>query len=310
MHATSVVTWLCNALACHPDMLEPCTHRGLSYNLFSKTNTGHFLLDDLLNLIYYKPEQICNVGHPNMLDVLDYTPQTILKEPCNEGDFLYYGFYQTQNLNYGGVKNRIRIAHHTEGDLHFLWSFLDNAFQKHCPNAKGQNNGVLHIRRHPRFGRAVPNTVVLPKGATQIKVDVATNTTMQWLCKIAAHSVVVAPWGSELALPVVAGVPFVALMNDYVDAFYYQAIISKGVHFASMYMNSTPNPRKPHHPYYNQFKPTPEQLKHLAHLVSQPPAEWPAHISAKFPIRQDRTGILHAIRESRKRYLLSSVKGF
>jgi hypothetical protein len=49
--------------SCNPGHAEACVNRKISFNLYSGTNAGHFLLDDFLNIHVYRPEKICNVKY-------------------------------------------------------------------------------------------------------------------------------------------------------------------------------------------------------------------------------------------------------
>lgn len=252
---------------CTRENVTSCTHRPLTYNLFISSNLGHLLFDDLLNLIWYKPETVCNVFAPAVLDILDYTPAKISSQPCEESDhFLYYGYYETQTEKFQKIKDRFRIASYTEFELRILWRFIDNSIAVRCPNARSQHKGILHIRREQRYGRYIPDEAVVPPGSNEMYVNSWVNGTMQYLCQVAAYDVVVVPWGSELALPVVLGIPFVALMNDWVDPFYYRAIISRATPFNLLYMNSKArNPRR----YYNQFAPTANEIRTLTSILEE-----------------------------------------
>lgn len=298
--------------ACSQKNVTSCTHRQLVYNLFSRTNHGHFLFDDLLNLLTYQPETVCNVHDAKMLDILDYTPQKVSNKPCNEGGFLYYGFYETQMLEFAGVTDRIRLARYTAYELKWLWRYVDKAVAKACPAALSAHKGVLHIRRKPVHGRAVPDIAVVPTGADEVYIDIAQRTTLEWLCHTVQYDAVVVPWGSELALPILLGVPVVALVNDHVDSFYCEAITSRPVAVRKLHMSSVPNTRKryrgPSAQYYNQFAPTAGELAELTSAVthltaknfSDPSIEW---FPYPHPVHNDRKGMLSAVKKSRQAYL-------
>jgi hypothetical protein len=131
---------------CCPENLMPCTHQKLAYNLYSSTNQGHLFLDDLLNLILYKPEIICNAGSALFLKgILDYDTEQIHHKPCKE-NFMYYGYYQTSLMNYQ-VKNHICIAWFTQDNLSLLFANVAQQFKKQCSDPWNRHHGVLYIQR-------------------------------------------------------------------------------------------------------------------------------------------------------------------
>ena len=99
--------------------------------------------------------------------ILDYNPE-LLPEPCEE-DFLYFGYYQTQTLNYQ-VKNRIRLVKFTVPQMIHMFKHIKKLVRTQCPD--GPKDGVLFIRRSKKFGRAFDDHFV-PSGVTQYYVDTA-----------------------------------------------------------------------------------------------------------------------------------------
>jgi hypothetical protein len=288
--------------SCSPENLTPCTHRKLAYNLYSSTNQGHLFLDDLLNLILYKPEIICNAGSPLFLKgILDYAPEQIHRNPCEE-NFLYYGYYQTSLMNFQ-VKNRIRIARFTQDDLSLLFAHVAQQVKKHCSDRWNRHNGVLYIQRLTRYGRALPDKYVVPKTATRLTVDIHANSTIRLLCAVAKHDLVIVPWGSELVLPIVLKKPFVALKNNWTDIFYYEVLHQQRIKYAELYLDSKPSSYKPEQPYYNNFEPSSSQLASLKELVTDSNyslfVQYPNIPNGK----HNNKGFLRELRLSRRAYL-------
>jgi hypothetical protein len=305
-------------VACSVGNLTPCTHRPLSYNLFSKTNQGHFLLDDLLNLIYYQPEIICNCPAPLILDgLLDYVPQQIRRTPCvDEEDFGYYGYYQTSTLSYQ-VPHHVRIARYNEADLAALFAYVAGKVRTNCGSADTSHNNndnnnsssrILYIQRLDRYGRALPDQYVTPSSAVRLYIDVNHNTTLSHLCHVANADLVVVPWGAELVLPIMVDTKFVALKNNYTDIFYYEVLWHRHLVHAELYLDSIPHLKKPHHPYYNNFQPTNDQFATLQALVNDHVNNNNNHsLFVHYPARPNKVkpddGFLHQLRLSRRAYL-------
>jgi hypothetical protein len=303
-------------VACSVGNLTPCTHRSLSYNLFSKTNQGHFILDDLLNLIYYQPEIICNCPTPLLLEgLLDYVPQQIRPTHCaDEEDFGYYGFYQTSTLAFQ-VPHHVRIARYREADLAKLFTHVAGKVQNYCGlnatdashNDNNSSNRILYIQRLDKYGRALPDEYVTPSTATRLLIDVNHNTTLSDLCQVARADLVVVPWGAELVLPIMVDTKFIALKNNYTDVFYYEVLWHRHLIHAELYMDSIPHPKKPLHPYYNNFQPTDEQFAMLQTLVNNSINDDNHSLFVHYPIRPAKfkpdDGFLHQLRLSRRAYL-------
>jgi hypothetical protein len=251
-------------ISCFPGETIACVSRNLTFNLFSATNAGHFLLDDFLNIILFRPEKVCNVKHKKMLEgLLEYEP-IISIAPCEE-DFPYFGYYQTQTLHYQ-VRNRVRLVKYTEPQLQSLFEYFDEKIGTRCP-ALEETNNVLFIGRHESYGRAFDERLV-PTGVKSMYIDNAHQSMLDVLCEVAQFSLVIVPHGSETVFPIVLKKQFIALTNDWKsDTFYYEAIASGSTTHAFLHMNSTPSSKKPTHPYYNNFSPTSRELDELSSLI-------------------------------------------
>ena len=67
--------------SCLPNNIELCTNKKLYMNLYSNTNAGHIILDDMLNLLLYQPECICNVKEQQTFNgLLEYSPRLISRK--------------------------------------------------------------------------------------------------------------------------------------------------------------------------------------------------------------------------------------
>jgi hypothetical protein len=300
-------------VACADGNLTPCTHRPLSYNLFHKTNQGHFLLDDLLNLIYYQPEMICNCPAPLLFDgLLDYKPRQIRPTPCpDEEDFGYYGYYQTSTLSFQ-VPHHVRIARYNEADLATLFAHVTGKVQTYCGSNgdAGHNNNnnnssscrILYIQRLDKYGRALPDQYVTPSSAVRLYINVHHITTLAHLCQVARADLVVVPWGAELVLPIMVDTKFVALKNKHTDVFFYEVLWHRHLVHAELYLDSIPYVKKPH-PYYNNFQPTDDQFATLQALVNNNNHSLFVHYPARPQKFKPDDGFLHQLRLSRRAYL-------
>ena len=232
--------------SCLPNNIELCTNKKLYMNLYSNTNAGHIILDDMLNLLLYQPEYICNVKEQQAFNgLLDYSPR-LISRTCQE-NFLYFGFHQTQNLRHQ-VPDRVRLVRYTE--------------------PKGKSGHALMIRRRKEYGRSISDTSI-PEGVVSMYVDMKKNSLLDILCEVSQYDVVIVPHGSETVFPVILKKRCIILMNDWKsDTFYFEALSQFMVTHTFLHMHSIPHVNKPHHPYYAQFSPTVDEMKALENLVN------------------------------------------
>ena len=251
--------------SCSSINIELCTNKKLYMNLYSSTNAGHIILDDMLNLLLYQPEHICNVKEKHTFNgLLDYSPRLISRK-CQE-NFLYFGFHQTQNLRHQ-VRDRVRIVRYTEPQVVHLGTHVRQKVESSC-SAKGKSGHALMIRRREEYGRSISDTSI-PEGVVSIYVDMKTNSLLDILCEVSQYDVVIVPHGSETIFPVILKKRCIILINDWKsDTFYFEALSQLMVTHTFLHMHSIPHVAKPHHPYYAQFSPTVDEMQALENLVN------------------------------------------
>lgn len=299
-----------------PD-LDRCTHTKLSYNLCVWGDVSNILLEDLLNLYYYKPERICNCRYPKVLlgGLLDYTPQHIQAEPCRE-DFLYYGYHHVSRIHHQ-VPNRVRLSKFTEPELDELMQYIQRVvvptkcphhMRIHSAGAPFTNltrSRILYLNRNAqRSGRHLPPEAIVPKDANQLVVDLSRQSVLELLCTVMQYDLVVAPMAPELVLPMVLHKPLIALTNNYTtDYYFWERLGQAGVPFATLFMDNEPFVGRPNHMYFNNYRPTVTQIQQLRQLVdgSHPQAYMQVPFLPKgVKIKGSMTDL---VRQSRRNYL-------
>ena len=294
--------------SCLSNNVELCTNKKLSMNLFISTNAGHVIFDDMLNLLLYQPDHICNVKSYLIFNgLLDYSPRFTSRK-CEE-NFLYYGFYQTQTLRQDQVRDRVRLVRYTEPQMNHLGTHIRQKVEASCP-AKGALGRAVMIRRREEYGRSIPDESI-PEGVVSIYADMKKDSLLDILCKISQYDVIIVPNGSETAFPAVLRKRCIILINKWgTDTFYSEGLSQFMVTHAYLYMHSVPNVAKPHHPYYDQFTPTWEEIKALENLVD---AGELSSSYQNFTFRPKGTsgegGFLQLVVDTRTRYVASFLPG-
>ena len=252
--------------SCLSNNIELCTNKKLSMNLFISTNAGHVIFDDLLNLLLYQPDHVCNVKSYLIFNgLLDYSPRFTSRK-CEE-KFLYYGFYQTQTLRQNQVSDRVRLVRYTEPQMNYLSTHIRQKVEASC-TVKDESGRAMMIRRREEYGRSISDTSI-PEGVVSIYVDMKKNSLLDILCDVSQYDVVIVPHGSETVFPVILKKRCIILMNDWKsDTFYFEALSQFMVTHTFLHMHSIPHVNKPHHPYYAQFSPTVDEMKALENLVN------------------------------------------
>lgn len=313
--------------SCSPDDMDLCTHRELSYNVCLNNDPSAFLLEDLLNIITLKPEKLCNVKYPLLVQgLLDYEPQ-LLPTPCDE-DFLYFGFHQIAKVDYQ-VKDRVRLAKFTEPEMQHIYQYIANLVKAKCPKMAPAPvsasvikpnqtslppSKVLYINRdRDKIGRNIPEQAILPKNSNQLLVDVSIHSLLESLCHIynSEYQLIVAPYAPELILPIVTQkAPVIILTNDYSgDYYFYESLAQTGSTVAFFKLDSVPFDKKPDNPYHNNFQPSPAQLKELQRLTTSLGRD-KAFKAFPFAMRgvSNRNSLIDEVRKSRQSYLAGKKK--
>ena len=294
--------------SCLSNNVELCTNKKLSMNLFISTNAGHVIFDDLLNLLLYQPDHVCNVKSYLIFNgLLDYSPRFTSRK-CEE-NFLYYGFYQTQTLRQNQVSDRVRLVRYTEPQMNYLSTHIRQKVEASCTVTDDSGRAMM-IRRREEYGRSIPDASI-PDGVDSMYVDMKIDSLLDIMCKISQYDVIIVPHGSETVFPIILSKRCIILTNNWGnDTFYLEGLSQFMVTHAFLHMHSIPSIAKPRHKYYDQFTPTMDEIKALENLVD---AGELSSSYQNFTFRPKGTsgegGFLQLVVDTRTRYVASFLPG-